>query len=190
MAQLKVTADKAQVEKIHKSYKEVISIDLEKGELMYKDLPIIFARAELLYNLSEEMKKIIGESAHGLMYRIGRPYGLTFYKLVEKDAELNRKKLSREDAFKGLCADNSAIGWGNVEIEDEGGRIIVTAPHGFPTSQGFLAHNQKSDTPADSYFLGYFEGFFSAMDKTRYRGNEVTCIAKGDKECKMVFEKI
>ena len=84
MAILKVEADKEEVEKIHRSYKDVISIDLDKGELLYKDLPIIFARAELLYNLSEEMKKIIGESAHGLMYRIGRPYGLTFYELVEK----------------------------------------------------------------------------------------------------------
>ena len=44
-----------------------------------------------------------------------------------------------------------------------------------------------SEQPVDSYFLGYFEGFFSKLDNTTYHGIETECVAMGNDCCKMEF---
>ena len=48
-------------------------------------------------------------------------------------------------------------------------------------------YKEQSQHPVDSYFLGYFEGFFSKLNNTTYYGIETECVAKGDSCCKMEF---
>jgi hypothetical protein len=87
-----------------------------------------------------------------------------------------------------VCAETEAIGWGKIAVEDDGKKVVITSRDGFASGRTIAASGTRA-TPVDSYFLGYFEGFLNTLDGTRYAGEEVECVAKGDRQCKMVFRK-
>jgi predicted hydrocarbon binding protein len=183
---MKIEASKKQVAIMLDGYKSNIHIEGESGELHFGDLPIILARAEIMSNIYQELEKLVGESASAVMKRLGKSYGEKFYDLISRDQAglLN----DRNELYRYVCAETQAIGWGKIAVEEEGKIITIFSRDGLVSGRNYHAKG-KVPHSADPYFLGYFEGFLSKLDRAEYLGEEVECVAKGDKQCKMVFTK-
>ena len=181
---MKVNATKDQVASILSDYKRNTEIDPDTGELLFGDLPIIFARAEIRSNIDQELEKLVGESASGVMKRLGKSYGEKFLDLITEEQEGLLK--NREMLYRFVCAETQAIGWGRITIEDDGKNVIISSKDGLAsgrTASGTGCHAM------DAYFLGDFEGLLSKLDSMPYDSEEPECVAKGDKQCRMVFRK-
>ena len=186
---MKITASREDVLEILKMYKERVHVDFDSGQLKLDSLPIIWARAELQFNMYAEMENLIGEPASAVIRRMAKPYGASFCKLLHQGFLKAGRTPTRNELFKDVCAENLAIGWGGIEIEEMPEEITVRSKTGLPVGLEFALREIKSERSVDSYFLGYFEGFLSALDNRTYHGTEVSCKAKGDNECVMVFKK-
>ncbi|MFH0816825.1 MAG: hypothetical protein V1934_08455 [Methanobacteriota archaeon] len=184
-----VKASREDVLEVLKMYKERVHVDFDSGQLMLDSLPIIWARAELRFNMYAEMENLIGEPASAVIRRMAKPYGASFCKLLHQGFLKAGRTPSRNELFKDVCAENLAIGWGGIEIDEKPGEITVTSKTGLPVGVEFALRKVKSERSVDSYFLGYMEGFLSALDNSSYHGEETFCKAKGDAECVMVFKK-
>ncbi len=186
---MKVSATREDVLDVLKMYKERVRVDFDKGQLMLGELPIIWARAELQFNMYAEMENLIGEPAAAVIRRMAKPYGASFCKLLHQGFLKDGRTPTREELFKDVCAENLAIGWGSIEIEENPGEISVRSKTGLPVGLEFASRKMKTERGVDSYFLGYFEGFLTALDNAPYHGEESKCRAKGDSECLLVFKK-
>ena len=179
---MKVEAPSEEVKEILNKYKSSIQLDDSTGQIFFEDIPVIFARAEFMSNIYSELEGLVGVSAGGVLRSIGRAYGFKFFDLLsnqEKELMGNRERL-----FSYLCAETQAIGWGDISIEEQDGKIIILSEKGLAPG-----HNSKgkSQQAVDFYFLGYFEGFLSKLDGIEYHAAETQCVAKGDPVCKMEF---
>ena len=120
MVPFRVCTEDEDIESVFQNYKNCITINETKGELHYKELPILFARAELLYNLSEEMRRIIGESrpsfedvttrkfdnavAKPYKHRgLWIPYGCLIPKKIDNLLVAGRCISTQDDAHPPLC---------------------------------------------------------------------------------------
>jgi predicted hydrocarbon binding protein len=186
---MKVSATREDVLGVLKTYKERVHVDFDSGQLKLGNLPIIWARAELQFNMYAEMENLIGEPASAVIRRMAKPYGASFCKLLHQGFLKDNRTPSRDEMFRDVCAENLAIGWGQIEIEERPGEITVRSKTGLPVGLEFASRKLKSERGVDSYFLGYFEGFLSALDNAPYHGEESLCRAKGDGECVLVFKK-
>ncbi len=186
---MRIEPTEKDIENVYKIYLDQSRIDHGKGQLKLGDLPIIWARAELLYDMYIELKKVVGESANPLMKEMGRPYGRNFFRTLGKAFLSAHGKTDEEALLNFLAAENAVIGWGRIAIEKEDERLVVICKKGFPIAQTFRSKKMFSSVPVDSYFLGYFEGFVTEMEGERYIGREAKCLALGDDYCKMVFER-
>jgi len=183
---MKINATKDQVASILNDYKSGTNIDPKTGELMFGDLPIIFARAEIMSNIYQELEKLVGESASGVMKRLGKSYGEKFLELInEEQPEILSR---RETLYQFVCAETQAIGWGKITIEDDGKSIMISSKEGLASGRTASPKGERLHS-MDSYFLGYFEGFLSKLENAQYIGEESECVAKGDDRCMMVFTK-
>lgn len=183
-------SDLVDAERIFEYYKSNLSLDFEKGRLKLDDNSLILARAELLYDIFNELYTIIGKTVHSLIYRIAKPYGVNFVKWLESSAKERGDTLTREDVLKFVCSENPAIGWGWIEISEEEGKVIITSRKGFPVGQIYRDKKKNPKMAVDTYFLGYFEGIFSQLDNCSYKSTEELCIGKGDSMCRLVLEKV
>jgi predicted hydrocarbon binding protein len=181
--------DRENVAQVHEYYKKSTVIDFENGRLNLDELPIIWARAELLYDIHSEIYKVVGDAVHALVRKIALPYGINFCKWLEKNFEERGGELSRESMLGFMCSETLAIGWGAVEIEDEGNTIAIIAKKGFPVGQLYRDNGHTFPHPVDSYMVGYFEGFFSKLDKAVYSVIETDCVGKGDELCRIILQK-
>ncbi|MDD4308181.1 MAG: hypothetical protein PHU53_05180 [Thermoplasmata archaeon] len=183
---MKVNASKEQVASILNDYKKGTHSDPETGDLMFGELPILFARAEIMSGIYQELENIVGESAGAVLKRMGRSYGEKFYDLISKEqADLLD---DRETLYQFVCAETQAIGWGKISVDDDGKKVTISSTEGLASGRT-ISRNGNKNRPVDAYFLGYFEGFLNRMDNTTYSGEELECVAKGDGQCRMVFTR-
>ena len=183
---MKAEASGEQVASILNDYKVNTKADLASGQLVFGSLPIIYARAEIMASIYQELFNLVGESASSVLKRMGKSYGEKFHDLIEQeDSELFE---DREMLFKFVCAETQAIGWGRIAIEDDGRTVTITSPEGLAGGR-ILAQKGKQPQAVDSYFLGYFEGFLTKLDGTAYESEESKCVAKGDAHCIMTFRR-
>ena len=186
---MRVEPTEKEIENVYRIYLDQSRIDHKKGQLKLGDLPIIWARADLLYDMYIELRKVVGESANPLMTEMGKPYGRNFFRTLGKAFLSAHGKTDEEALLNFLAAENAVIGWGRIAIEREAGRMVVICKNGFPIAQTFRSKKMFSTVPVDSYFLGYFEGFVTELEGERYVGREAKCLALGDDQCRMIFEK-
>jgi len=156
---MKIEPTEKDIENVYRIYLDQSKFDFQKGQLKLGDLPIIWARAELLYDMYLELKKVVGESANPLMRKMGKPYGRNFFRTLGKAFISTHGKTDEEGILSFLAAENAVIGWGRISIEKEGDNWVVTCKNGFPVAQTFRSKKMFSTVPVDSYFLGYLEGF-------------------------------
>jgi len=183
---MKVDATPDEVEAILRLYKNNTKIDTDSGTLQFGNLPVLWARADVFTNMFLELENLVGASASSVMKRIGEQYGKKFYNLL-KSGNTSLLINDTKKVYNYLCAETQAIGWGQIEIEEVEDEIILTSL-GFAAARSYIIDNKKRETPVDSYFLGYFEGFFTEMHQKKYIGEEVECLAMGHDNCKMVFK--
>ncbi len=177
-----IEATPDEVAAILNQYKTTIQPKMETGQLVFQDIPVMFARAEFMSNIYSELESMVGESARGVLKSIGKAYGEMFYALMSsQQGELLTDKAK---VYKYVCAETQAIGWGKISIEELSDKIIIRSDGGLATSRNYKG---QSEYPIDSYFLGYFEGFLSKFNNITYYGYETECVAKGDERCKMEF---
>ena len=167
-------------------YKMNTKIDEKTGSLQFGNLPVIWARAEIMADLFTELESLVGASASAVMKRIGKAYGEKFYDML---ATGNTSLFidDKEKLYKYICSETQAIGWGKIVIEDDDETITLSSP-GFAAGRCSQMTGEKRDTPIDSYFFGYFEGFFSRVKGAKLVGEEEECVSKGDAQCKLVFK--
>lgn len=183
---MKVEATIEEANNVLTLYKNNTRIDPDSGALRFGNLPVIWARADFISNIFIELEKLVGQSASSVMKRIGKVYGSKFYELLKKG---NTALFidDKERLYRYICAETQAIGWGQMSIEEQDDEIIITSK-GFASGKYFHSTGQTRDSPIDTYFLGYFEGFLREMHGKKFDGEEVECVAKGDSQCKMVFK--
>jgi predicted hydrocarbon binding protein len=186
---MRIEPTEKDIENVYKIYLDQSKIDHEKGQLKLGDLPIIWARADLLYNMYLELRKVVGESANPLMRKMGKPYGRNFFRTLGRALMSAHGSADEEALLNFLAAENAVIGWGRISIEREDGRWVIVCKNGFPVAQSFRSKKMFSTVPVDSYFLGYFEGFVTELEGEKYIGRETKCLALGDDQCRMVFER-
>lgn len=186
---MKIEPSEKDIENVYRIYLDQSKIDHETGQLKLGDLPIIWARAELLYDMYLELRKVVGESANPLMRKMGMPYGRNFYRTLGRAFMSTYGKTDKEALLNFLAAENAVIGWGRISIERNENGWVIVCKKGFPISQTFRSKKMFSTVPVDSYFLGYFEGFVNEMEGQKFVGKETKCIALGDDHCRMVFER-
>ena len=178
---MKIEASQEEVASLLNQYKTNIHPKPSTGELVYDDLPVMIARAEIMSNIYSELEGIVGESATGVLKKIGKSYGEMFYELLSNGTQSYILD-DKEKIVNHICAETEAIGWGRISIEEFPDKIIIISDTGMATGRNYKGETQH---PVDSYFLGYFEGFFSKLNNTTYYGVETECVAKGDNCCKM-----
>lgn len=162
--------------------------EIRNGELKLGELPIIMARRVIFYNLWDSVEKLVGKAAHSIVLGMGKPQGISFAENLDK--YIGHEKKDLDTAMDFLCNETYAIGWGAVEIELKDKSIEVKCEKGFPVGKEHVLINKISSIPVDSFFLGYFHGFFETYFKKRYTSEEVMCIGMGDKMCKFLFKEI
>ena len=167
-------------------YKMNTKIEEKTGALQFGNLPVIWARAEIMADLYTELESLVGASAAAVMKRIGKAYGEKFYDML---ATGNTSLFidDKEKLYKYICSETQAIGWGKIVIEDDGETITLTSP-GFAAGRCQKLVGIVRDTPIDSYFFGYFEGFFGKVKGEKLVGEEVECVSMGHEQCKLVFK--
>ena len=180
---MRAEASPEEVASILNQYKTIIQSNTTTGELVFEDVPVIIARAEFMSTIYSELESLVGASASGVLKRIGKVYGEKFYELLMNGPEGNAIG-DRQKLFSYLCAETQAIGWGRISIEEFPGKIVVRSEEGLATGRNYEG---KSEQPVDSYFLGYFEGFFNKLDNIIYHCIESECVAMGDSCCKMEY---
>ncbi|UCD92334.1 MAG: hypothetical protein JSV43_09005 [Methanobacteriota archaeon] len=187
---MRIEPSEKDIEKVYQIYLKQSKIDFNKGQLKLGDLPIIWARAELMYDMYLELRKLVGDSVNPLMRKMGRPYGRNLFKTLKKAFTATDGKVDQEAILSFFCAENAVIGWGRISVENDKDRWIVRCNKGFPVAQAFHARSMFATDPVDAYFLGYFEGFLSEMTGSSFRGREEKCMALGDDNCVMIFKGI
>lgn len=120
-----------------------------------------------------------------MLEKVTRPHGVSFISFLHDI----KGDMTRDEMFQFLAADALATGWGRVFIEEDDDEIRVIAPKGFPLGQQFVLEEDKTESPVDYYFMGYFEGALSRIDGIPYKGKETECVAKGCDRCVFVFRK-
>lgn len=183
---MKVEVTMDEVNAVLNLYKMNTKIDEVSGALQFGNLPVIWARAEILANLYVELESLVGQSAVSVMKRIGTAYGKKFYEML-KTGNTSLFIDDKEKLYKYICAETQAIGWGRIVIEDNDKEIVITSP-GFPAGRCQMLAGIVRETPIDAYFLGYFEGFFREIKDERLVGEEIECVSMGHSQCKMVFK--
>jgi predicted hydrocarbon binding protein len=183
---MKVEVSFDEVNAVLNLYKMNTKIDETTGALQFGNLPVIWARADILANLYTELESLVGQSVASVMKRIGKAYGLKFFEML-KTGNTALFMDDREKLYRYICSETQAIGWGRIVIEDNGDELTITSP-GLAAGRCQTMKGEVREYPIDAYLLGYFEGFFSAMKGQRFIGEEVECVSMGFDQCKMVFK--
>ncbi|MCK5038191.1 MAG: 4-vinyl reductase [Thermoplasmata archaeon] len=183
---MRIEPSKEYVTNVLDKYKRNTTVDFSTGELKYDDVPIIWARSELMYHIYSELENLMSESALSILKRISKPYGANFY-IMMKEQSLAKRLNTHENIYKYLVSETMAIGWGEVIMDIEGDTITCTSEKGLPVGKYHKELGKTSTYPIDSYFLGYLEGFLGEMHNKIYIGVEEECVGKGDERCVMTF---
>ena len=176
-----------EIEDVFKLYKEKTELEPGTGQLFYEGIPIMWSRVELIFNLQTEMMKLIGDAAFELMKTISFKHGSAFLTTMKSLLPSMGEEATKERLLRYLCKETPAVGWGRIEIEETEIGYVITAPSGLPVGRLAAEDERDFNLGVDSYFLGYFAGYLSAMDERTFIGSEVKCVGKGDDVCKMVF---
>ncbi len=179
---MRIEPSEEYVTSVLEKYKRSTSVDFTTGDLKYDDVPIIWARAELLYHIYSELESLMSESALAILKRIGKPYGSNFYKMMKEQGQVERLQ-NQENIYKYLVSETMAIGWGEVAIDTVGDLLIFTCEKGLTVGKYHKSKGKTSNWAIDSYFLGYLEGFLTEMHGRPYKGEETECVGKGDDRC-------
>lgn len=183
---MKVEVSNDEVNAVLNLYKMNTKIDEKTGALQFGNLPVIWARADILANLYIELEALVGQSAASVMKRIGKAYGQKFFDML-KTGNTALFIDDKEKLYRYICSETQAIGWGRIVIEDEGDVLTVTSP-GLAAGRCEKLKGEVRESPIDAYVLGYFEGFFSSMHNRKLMGEEVECVSMGFDRCMMVFK--
>lgn len=179
---MKIEASPEDVASLLNQYKTTIKSNPETGELVYDDIPVMFARADFMSNIYSELEELVGASASSVLKRIGKAYGELFYELLK--SEQGDIIADKAKIYNYICAETQAIGWGRISMDVFPEKIIIISEEGFVSSRSYKGTSQQS---VDGFFLGYFEGLLSKLNNTRYYGVGIKCMAMGDDCCKLEF---
>ena len=177
------------VKKMFEKYAYRIKLNEKTGELIFDGIPAVLARSSIFYSFFNGMRELIGASAYSILSYIGSEHGRDFYEYLKREYEKNKKKITPEDVYLYTVNEMPAVGWGKIIIEEKDDEIIIEAPEGFVVGRHYKERGEIMDIPVDAYFLGYFVGLFSRAKGYELRGEEVECVAKGDRRCLMVLKK-
>jgi len=177
-----IRVDEVAVKTLHEEYRRKTELELDTGRLMFGELPIIWARAEVFFNLLRSVEEMAGDFAYTMMYNVSYPHGQSFYMFMRDLYDERGQPFDRNTFLRDLCSDSPAAGWGRTRIED-GETIKVIADHGFPIGLEYKTAGVLNKLPVDSFFLGYHTGALSAMDKVQYVPEETECVAQGHERC-------
>ena len=157
-----------------KEYTSHMKLD---DELKISDSSVVIVKNDIFFVFWREMTRIVGAPAATIMHFAGEVNGKELYKDV--------KKANKDETIKTLCDYLCATGIGKIEIEtNDNGKIIeIIAETGLPIGK------RTEGKAADSYFTGFFVGFFSELFDIKFIGVEEECVAKGDNRCKIVLKE-
>lgn len=163
----------------------------EKGTIHVGDQRYVLVRAtSLTSGFLEVMRDVIGEEeALKFWYRLARVIGRDDSKTFCEERKLTdpTAKLSTGPIHFAFA------GWARVEIDDrsrpatdDSYYLEYTHPNTFEAAT-FLSSKKASDKPVCVFSAGYSAGWCSEAFGVDVHAREVTCVAKGDPECRFVM---
>jgi diguanylate cyclase (GGDEF)-like protein len=185
-------------EKIVQKFFEKKEFDVSKGKIEISGERYLFVRAaslsvdffECILNLYKgKNKKVARNFTRKLLFDMAHAIGM-------KDAEHFHKKMKLNTPLEKLSAGPShfaCTGWAFVEIledssptPDKNFYISYKHPHSFEAS-AWLEADKKSDMPVCFMNAGYSSGWSEQSFGIPLVSTEITCRAKGDKECTFIM---
>lgn len=163
----------------------------EQGTIHVGDERYVLVRAKSLtvgfYNV---MRDLIGaDEALKFWYRMARLIG-------EEDARAFCDARSLKDGPARLSTGPvhfAFTGWARVEIDDrsrpssdESYYLEYTHPNTFEAAS-WIAEGQRAEQPVCVFSAGYSAGWCSEAFRLEVHAREVTCMARGDRECRFVM---
>ncbi len=158
-----------------------LELDEELCRLRLADFDNIAAfPAALVLGMYEEIRKIIGKAARGLMVRAAR---LAAKRYIE------RFKNTDDPIFATINYLTlwSALGWGRARLEREENKMRFVFEYTFEGTN-YRDVIGESDEPMCWIAFGFIWGLLESALKRSIRGEEKECIAKGDSRCVFEFE--
>lgn len=185
-------------EKIVQKFFEKKEFDVSKGKIEISGERYLFVRAaslsvdffECILNLYRgKNKKVARNFTRKLLFDMAHAIGM-------KDAEHFHKKMKLNTPLEKLSAGPSHFaytGWALVEMlenssptPDKNFYISYKHPHSFEAS-AWLEVDKKSDMPVCFMNAGYSSGWSEQSFGIPLVSTEITCRAKGDKECTFIM---
>lgn len=185
----------------------------ERGQILFDEWPYILLDALAFYEISEEIKKMVGPIQSKIWYEFGKESGKDIAVKVRKRFEKAglmdvvkielKAKLSLEELK--LLADKSLeallnkfwgyglyAGWlGRVEMIkfDPEKEIVIRAKKQFE-AYGYKKRGIKLTSAGCNFLRGVAAGLFSALIGKEFEAEEVKCVAKGDEFCEMRIYRV
>ena len=181
------------VQKLFDYYKSKLVLDKDSDEIVFRldatepegSKPLIFARAEVFFNIQYELELLVDKAAIGLMKLIGHKHGSKFAEFIQTSDFTASIKGDPAAINTYVENDTCAIGWGCVSVEEDAssGDIKITSPKGLVTCKEFKRAGIGNRDSASAFFIGYFEALYSTLRKITYRATGIECVLKGDDNC-------
>ena len=173
---------------------EIVKVFLE-----YADGKVIFIRrvqvaamySTFLAGLYQEITKIVGPAAKGLILNAAKNGGLRAGKGIRRRYERERGELTRDKAFaiakNMLTIWAEGFGWGKINAE-MGDEIEIKIVDSFEADGYRRLKKEPAKQPMCWSIFGYIWGLFEGILNQKFYGEQTSCIAMGDDYCTLVFK--
>jgi predicted hydrocarbon binding protein len=179
-------------------YFESMEWDPKNGRILIGGERYILIRAasmrisfpEVLAELMELEEGLNNPHIISIMYQLAKALG-------QADARKFHLSMGLDDPIEKLSAGPvhfAFTGWANVDIDsesdpspDENYFLMYTHPRSFEADSFIFMRGSKSPIPVCVMNAGYSAGWCSVSFDVDLDAKEITCRAKGDKECRFVM---
>ncbi len=178
------------------------------GEIIIDGWPYVLIDTTLFYQISEQIKKMVGPVQKRIWYEFGKKSGFDIaFRFTKKFQESSFIKGLIIKLKTGLSFNDLALlkdkstetiankiwgyglfaGWvGKLKMIkfDPEKEIILRVVNGFET-YGYIKNKVKTKEPVCDFLRGVGAGLFSYWCKKDFEAKEIKCVAKGDKYCEV-----
>ncbi len=181
----------AEGESLFRGYFGALQLRPEHADIMVGGARYVLLRSDSFsLELQEELRKTFGEDmARQIRYRVAKAIG-------GRDAKHYNERLGVEDSMMRIALGPvhfAFVGWASVELLDESRPVpddecLLVYIHGSSfEADAYLSNSMESEEPVCHMNAGYSAGWVSAALGVELDAREVTCRARGDKNCGFVM---
>jgi predicted hydrocarbon binding protein len=173
---------------------EKLDFDENKGAIKIFGVRHTIVNSDTFRHIRDSMTKIVGPAADSLLYLSAKNHTEEYLKVVLKKSTVarfaSRFKWGREKITEKASNILTEYGFGKLEVDklDLDGKSIAIMKNSC-IAKAYREHG-KTKVPVCSYIAGLLAGGATTINGKNYDCRETKCIAKGDKHCEFVLERV